>query len=320
MKVRLGYVAIALNLPNVTTSSTLTFTRYKKLLEEEKINKLKEVTLSNIIDLKKILNYNIENNIHFYRITSRLVPLASHPEVFKWNYKKIFKIEFEEVGKIIDKSNMRVDTHPDQFNVINSINEKVVKSTIKELMYHVNIFEAMNYNKGKMVIHIGSSQGGKEKSIQRFIDNFNTFPKIITSKLILENDDKVFNSKEVLELCNKLKIPMVLDYHHHICNPGVVELNDILGDILNTWEKEFFPPKLHISSPKDSQYDRKHSDYINPADFINLIELLKVHNKDVDIMIEAKQKDKALYKLAKDIKLIKPEWKWEDSSTIIIND
>ena len=93
MRIRLGYVAIALNLEKVTSSSTLTYSRYLKLDENERLKKLKEVTYSNIEALEKILRYNIENNIHFYRMTSNLIPLATHPEVMLELYK-IFQKRF----------------------------------------------------------------------------------------------------------------------------------------------------------------------------------------------------------------------------------
>ncbi len=128
MIVRLGYVAIALKLGKVTSSSTLTYTRYNKLKnEEDKIKKLKEITYSNIKDLEKILRYNIENNIHFYRLTSKLIPLATHPKVM-WDFIKYFEKDFKYIGKIIKESNMRVDAHPDHFNVINSDKENVVEN------------------------------------------------------------------------------------------------------------------------------------------------------------------------------------------------
>jgi UV DNA damage endonuclease len=162
MKVRLGYVAIALKLPKVTSSSSVTFKTYSKLaLKEEKLDKLKKVALSNLNDLYKILQYNIENKIHFYRITSALIPLANHPEVINWDYRKIFHKDFEAIGKLIKENNLRVDTHPDQFNVINSINENVVENTKQNLWFHVHLFQDMNYELGKMVIHIGSGQGEK---------------------------------------------------------------------------------------------------------------------------------------------------------------
>lgn len=316
MRVRLGYVALALKLPKVTSSSSVTFKTYSKLaLKEEKLNKLKKVTLSNLDALYKILQYNIENEIHFYRITSALIPLANHPEVEDWDYRKIFHKDFQNLGKLIKDYNLRVDTHPDQFNVINSINENVVENTKQNLWFHVHLFEDMNYELGKMVIHVGSGQGGKEKAINRFINNFNEFPREITEKLILENDDKTFTANDILKICKVLNIPMVLDAHHHICNNDGEPLSSILGDILGTWNKDILIPKVHFSSPKNGEKDRKHSDYINPQDFIKFIDECKVFNKDLDVMIEAKQKDLALYKLVEDIKELKKDWKWIDKTT-----
>lgn len=316
MKVRLGYVAIALKLPKVTSSSSVTFKTYSKLaLKEEKLDKLKKVALSNLNDLYKILQYNIENKIHFYRITSALIPLANHPEVVNWDYRKIFHKDFEAIGKLIKENNLRVDTHPDQFNVINSINENVVENTKQNLWFHVHLFQDMNYELGKMVIHIGSGQGGKEYALNRFINNFNKFPREITEKLILENDDKTFTANDTLKTCRILNIPMVLDVHHHICNNDGEPLSSILGDILDTWNKDILPPKVHFSSPRNGDKDRKHADYINPEDFINFINECKVFNRDLDVMIEAKQKDLALYKLVEDIKELKKDWKWIDKTT-----
>ena len=54
--------------------------------------------------------------------------------------------------------------------------------------------------------------------MERFINNFNKLDENIKSKVILENDDKVFNIRNTLKICEQLKIPMVLDYHHHLCN------------------------------------------------------------------------------------------------------
>lgn len=317
MKVRLGYVAIALKLPKVTSSSTVTYTTYSKLLsEEEKLNKLKKVTLSNLDDLYKILQYNIENKIHFYRITSALIPLATHPEVSNWNYRKIFNKDFEKIGKLIQESNMRVDTHPDQFNVINSVKDEVVKNTERNLIHHVRLFEDINYSLGKMVLHIGSAEGGKEKAMERFITNFKAFPKEITSKLILENDDKTFTAKEVLHICKTVEAPMVLDIHHHACNNEGEDLVQIIEEFLSTWDKEILPPKIHISTPRDGEKDKKHADYIYAEDFVRFIESCRVFNRDIDIMIEAKQKDLALYKLVEDVKSIRPNWIWTDESTL----
>lgn len=319
MRVRLGYVSIALNLPKTTSSSTVTYARYSKMkTDKEKINKLKEVTKSNLDDLEKILRYNIENEIHFYRITSNLIPLLTHPEV-DFDYKRFFRKDFEYIGNLIKGNNIRVDTHPDQFNVINSTKKDVVESTLRNLKAQAELLYDLNYPYGKMVLHVGSSQGGKEESIDRFINNLKLFPQNITDNLIIENDDKTFTAKDVLDLCKRINKPMVLDVHHHICNNEGEEIGELLPEVFKTWENEILPPKIHFSSPREFENDRKHADYINSSDFIKFLEKAKeVCDIDFDIMIEAKQKDLALEKLMKELKELKPEWNYIDKSTIEI--
>lgn len=318
MKIKLGYVAVALNLPGITTSSTLTFTRYKKLMKEERINELKRITRSNMEALKKIFQYNIDREIHFYRLTSKLIPLASHPDVKNWNYKDFFNVELKEIGQIIKEHHLRVDTHPDHFNVINSTRETVFEATLNELKYHNNIFEMMNYPEGKMVMHIGSAMKGKSKSIERFIKNFSRLPQSIKERIILENDDKTFNVNETLFICRQLKIPMVLDYHHYICNKGETQIKKEIENIFNTWDGQVLVPKVHISSPRKGEYDRSHADFVRPEMFFDLINCLKTTDRDVDIMIESKQKDKALLKLASDVRKMDSGIKWLDESTMEI--
>lgn len=318
MNIRIGFVAIALNLEKVTSSSSVTYTNYSKLsTEEKKLDKLKSVTFSNLNSLYRILEYTNNNEIHFYRITSALVPLATHPEV-NWDYRTLFNMDFKRIGKYINNNKMRVDTHPDQFNVINSEREDVVKSTITNLLFHAHLFEDLNYPEGKMVIHVGSSAGGKEKALDRFKENFYRLPKEISSRLIIENDDKTFTAKEILDLCEELSVPMVLDVHHHLCNNKGEKLEELLSEILSTWRGEYFPPKIHFSSPRESEFDRKHADFIEPVSFINFLEMAKSINKDFDIMLEAKMKDIALFKIINDILRMKPEWKFKDKTTLFI--
>lgn len=321
MKIRLGYVAIAINLKNVTSSSTVTFANYNKLRgEEERIKKLKRVTFSNLDDLETILKYNIENNIHFYRLTSKLIPLTTHPQV-AWQYEKYFSKELNTIGTIIKKYNMRLDAHPDQFNVINSVKQKVVEDTIRNLNHAVDLFEIMDYEKGKLVVHTGSSVGGKEESIIRFISQYKTLPSRIKERLILENDDKIFTAKDVLGICEQIKIPMVVDIHHHNCKNDEENIGDLLPHIFSTWDKEILPPKIHFSSPreanKEGNLDRKHADYIDVNEFVSFLDLARESvNRDFDVMIEAKKKNQALFQLMKDLSKINYDCKFIDNSTI----
>lgn len=301
MHIRLGYVAISKTL-DITTSHTLTYTNYVKIVNnsnKEKANqKLKEITNKNLDNLIKILDYNIKNNIHFYRLSSRLFPLATHKQV-DYNFLSVFKPKLQKIGKIINDNKIRVDIHLDQFCVLNSIDPNIVESTINIIKFYKNMFNTMNI-KSKMIIHIGSSKEGKEKSIQRFINNFNLLDEESKKLIIIENDDKIYNIKDIIKISNKLNIPIVLDYHHHICNNDSTIIQDYIEDIFNSWKEDI--PKIHFSSPKNAKDKRAHNDYINSSDFIEFINEIKFINRNYDIMIEAKQKDFALFKLVRELK------------------
>ena len=311
MKIRLGYVAISKAL-DVTSSSAFTYTEFNK---NNDFSKLDRVIKSNFNDLEKILNYNIKNNIHFYRLTSKLIPLATHKEV-KFDYIDKYKDEYFKISKIINENSIRIDVHPDQFCVLNSVNKEVVESTFSILKYHFNILKALNIENPIIILHIGSSAFGKENSIKRFINNFNKIPKEIQKCIALENDDKVFNPDDVLYICKKINVPFVFDYHHNRCNP-CNDINNIIKDILNTWKN--INPKIHISSSKNKTKKdfRSHSDYIDINDFLNLISLIKKCDKDIDIMIEAKEKDDALFRLIRQIKYY-TDYKFIDDTTFYV--
>lgn len=315
MKVRLGYVAIALRLDKVTSSSPVTYKKYASLSsKEEQLSLLTRVAQSNLYDLSKILQYNAQQDIHFYRMTSKLIPLATHPEVL-WDYSNGIGKQCQVISHLIKKYEMRIDAHPDQFNVLNSVNEPVIESSIRTLEHQLHLFDLFDIEHGKMVLHVGGKAGGKEAALLRFKETFFKLPTRLRQALILENDDKTYSVKDVLGLCQDLSIPMVLDIHHHRCYREGEELGEMISDIFKTWQNDYWPPKVHISSGKEFETDRRHSDFIDVQDLIRFIELIQPLNQDVDIMIEAKQKDLALYRLVHDLKEARPHWKWIDQTT-----
>ncbi len=307
MKIRLGYVALSKTI-DITTSHTITYTNYKK---DPDTKKLEKIINKNLDALEQILIYNKRNNIHFYRMSSNIFPLATHPNI-KYNAIKIFANRLKKIGNIIKDNNMRVDIHLDQYCVLNSINEEVVKSTINIIKFYKNMFKAMEL-KTKMIIHIGSATNGKQEGIKRFIDNFKKLDKESRSMLIIENDDKVYNVKDTLMIAQQLKIPMVLDYHHYICNNEGENINDYIKEIFKTWQET---PKIHFSSPKNKKEKRAHHDYINSDDFINFLNKISKIKTDFDIMIEAKEKDNALFKLVRELKY--KNYKFIDDTTLKI--
>ena len=313
MKVRLGYVALSKALDDVTTSSTITYTNY--INKNYNTSKLLEITKNNLDSLYEIIKYNVKNNFHFYILTSKLVPLATHDKV-DFDYITPLLDEYKKIGKLINDNNIRVDTHPDQYAVLNSMDSKIVKNTVEILEYHYKIMDAIGIKDKIIILHVGSSACGKKASITRFINNFNKLPDHIKKCIAVENDDKVYNIKDVLELCHKINVPMVLDYHHFICNNEKEDINDYLKEIIDTWNGKI--PKMHFSSPKSKlkKEFRSHSDYINKKCFIKFINILKKQDKDIDIMLEAKAKDDAVSRLARCLKY-ETNYKFLDETTFI---
>jgi len=312
MKIRLGYACVTETL-NITTSTNYTYTNY---IKEKDLDKLNNIIKSNLEGLKEILNYNLKNNIHFYRLSSKLIPLATKEDV-KFNYIDKYKNEYKKISDIINKNKMRVDFHPDQFCVLNSIKKEVVSNSIEILKYHYDILDSLKIKDKVLILHIGSNVFGKEKSLSRFIKNYSLLPKNIKDSIVIENDDKVFNIKDCLYLNNKLDIPIVLDYHHYICNNNKEDLYKNIDKIFSTWKT--INPKIHFSSPKSKlkKEMRSHNDYIDSEIFIDFIERIKHLNYDIDIMIEAKKKDEAMFRLIREIKY-KTNYKFIDDTTFIV--
>ena len=310
MKIHLGYVAISKAL-DVTSSSTITYTNYKN---NNDINKLYEIINKNLDALAEIIKYNIKNNLHFYRLTSKLIPLTTHDDV-DYDYINPFKNKFNYLSILI--KNLRVDVHPDQFAVLNSPKISIVKNTFKILEYHYNILDALKIQDKVIILHVGGCQFGKQKSITRFINNFNKLPKYIQECIVIENDDKIFNVNDCLYISNKLNIPVVLDYHHFICNNNGELIEDLILDIFKTWKNK--TPKIHFSSPKSNlkREFRSHHGYINADTFIEFLNKIKFINQDFDIMLEAKAKDDALYRLVRELKY-KTNYTFIDESTFIM--
>lgn len=315
MKIRLGYVAISKSLDNVTSSHSISYTEFLKNNQDN--NKIYEKIEKNLIDLEKIIDYNIKNNIHFYRLTSNLIPLATHKKV-SFEYINKFEKYYKRISTKIKNNNMRIDIHPDQFTVLNSTKKEVIENTFNILKHQYKILKALDIKNKIIILHTGSNVFGKEKSIKRFINNFNKLPNYIKECIALENDDKTFNIIDVLSICKNLNIPCVLDYHHHLCNGVDINIKDYYQKIFSTWKN--INPKIHFSSPKNKTKKdiRSHHDYIDSDSFIDFIEEIKKLNCDIDIMIEAKEKDEAMFRLIRNLKY-KTNYKFIDDTTFEVN-
>ena len=260
---------------------------------------LKAIIVNNLELTKETLLWNINHNIFMYRATSKLVPFATHEEMlrdfnFRW-YKDndIVKL-LSEIKAIVDSNNIRLSMHPDQFTVLNSPNEQVIKNSIRNLQYHKDILTSMGGS--DLIIHTGGVYGDKKEAIKRFINTYNSLDKKISRFLRLENDDISYTVADVLSISKLCGIPIVLDIHHHNCNnDGEIHIANSILDIKNSWNNTKLIPKCHISTGISSYTDKRHADLISYGDYFAFCEITK--DISIDLMVEAKSKEQAVLQL-----------------------
>ena len=306
MLVRFGFVAMSVTLEKASPSKTVTLKTYQQLVERDlKVarEKVKRVARGNLINSLRLLRHCKVHGIEIYRFSSKIIPLATHPELSDWDYIEDLKEQLSEIGNFIKENKMRVTFHPDHYTLINSPKEEVFKSAIIDLTHHCRIFKAMGLDEhAKLITHVGGGYNNKEESLERFIENWARIPKDIARRMTLENDDKIFTANETLYLCEKLMLPMVLDIHHFKCNHEEEStLEEIYPRVISTWKYTGLPPKIHVSSPRNDTDFRSHNDYVKADDLYPFLMLARKYNVDLDVMVEAKQKDKAMFKLVQEL-------------------
>jgi len=292
----IGYACINMNLSEsgITTNRSM----IKKTFLQKGINYASELALKNVQDLEKIVKWNVEHNILFFRMSSDMFPWASEYNVEDMENIEEIKTILQRVGEYATAHNVRLTTHPGPFNVLCSPNPNVVQNTIRDLEMHGKLFDMMGlslspYN--KINIHCNGTYGDKTASLNRWCENFELLSNSVKSRLTIENDDKasMYSVKDLMFIHNSVGIPIVFDYHHHQFCTGDLSTKDALEMAISTWGSGI-TPIVHYSSSRAKETGnikekpQAHADYI--------LEKIDTYGKQVDIMLECKAKELALLK------------------------
>ena len=254
----------------------------------------------NLECLKMILEFNVEKHLLFFRISSDLIPLASHP-VCKCDWENKFENEFLQIGKIIKENNIRISMHPDQFTLLNSPRESVFNNSLNELNYHCRLLDAMKLDStAKIQIHIGGVYGDKPVSVDRFIENYKILPERIKKRLVIENDDKSYSLRDCLYINSKTGIPVLFDIFHHQINNNGESLNQCFTSFSKTWNDKDGIPMVDYSQQRPGAKTGSHTYEINIDEFRQCV--FKLKKFDYDIMLEIKDKEKSALKALRVIK------------------
>ncbi|MBU9673682.1 UV DNA damage repair endonuclease UvsE [Planococcus sp. CP5-4] len=279
---RLGYACMNTELKTVFRTLRLA------TAEKEGVEKIKELTIQNMETTLEVIRWNLEQGILFYRASSSIIPLSTHPiNDWRWWEDEDFLAIAGEIRRLVNKHGIRVSVHPGQYTVLNSPKPEVVRKSIEDLEYHDKLIQLLGGT--DIILHTGGAYGDKETAKQRFAENYLRLSDSIRQRLRLENDDKTFTLRDVLDVHAICHVPICFDIHHHNCNNDGEPVD--FSEILATWEG-YGRPKVHISTGREGFTDLRHHDLISEEDFTELLKLVKGY--EVDIMFEAKLKEQAV--------------------------
>lgn len=280
---RIGYPCINRSI-GCTASHTFRLASYT---EERLIETVKE----NLVCLKKILQYNLEHGMLFFRITSDLVPFASHP-ICTFPWQEHFAGEFRIIGEFIRQHGFRISMHPDQFVLLNAPDTGVFQRSIADLVYQTQVLDLMGLNTtAKVQIHVGGVYGDKPLSMDRFSSNYELLDTAIKNRLVIENDERLYTISDCLAIHKRTGIPVIADsFHHSLLNNGE-RFAQLLKPLRATWKAHDGIPMVDYSSQEPGKRMGAHAEHIVPEEFRQFLNETRM--ADFDIMLEIKDKEKS---------------------------
>jgi UV DNA damage endonuclease len=293
MLARLGFVASVLS-EDLSTSRTCR-------LRNATVSRIRDLIAENLQALDGVVSFLDRHDIRLYRISSNVIPYASH-HVNTLAWWDEYAGTLKRLGRRLRRRGIRVSTHPGQYTVLNSPHQPIVRAASAELMYHARLLDALDAAEDcKIVVHVGGLYGDSERvAAGRFVSTVKSLPSPVRRRLVVENDDRLFDADEVLRVGKATSIPVVFDWLHHRANPCARPVSQVLEDIFATWKRHDGRPKIHLSSQAANGPAGAHAEYVNPRD---LVEFLAVApDLPFDCMLEAKQKDRALLRLREELK------------------
>ncbi|KAL8686375.1 MAG: hypothetical protein Q9218_007152 [Villophora microphyllina] len=270
---------------------------------------VEQLCLANVRDIPKMLRWNDRYGIKFMRLSSEMFPFASHEE-YGYKLAPFASEALAEAGKVAAELGHRLTTHPGQYTQLGSPRKSVIDNALRDLDYHAEMLSLLKLppqqdRDAVMILHLGGVFGDKEATLNRFRENYVGLPQGVKDRLVLENDDVSWSVHELLPLCEELNIPMVLDFHHHniIFDPtqireGTKDIVDLYPRILATWKRKNITPKMHYSEPTPAAITGRQRRKHNPRPAT-----LPPCPPDMDLMIEAKDKEQAVFELMRTFKL-----------------
>lgn len=283
MGVKIGYPCINYTVP-CRGNRTFRLASYSK-------DRFIATVHGNLACLRSIIDYNTKNGILFFRITSDIIPFASHP-ICTFDWRHYFREELYTLGDIIREHDMRISMHPDQFVLINALDPDIVLRSVRELRYHAAFLDAMGLDESaKIQIHIGGKYGNRTASLGRFVERYHTLPLAVQKRLVVENDDRSYTVSDCIMVSETTGVPVLFDIFHHELNSSGGTVADVLTMVSSTWQRNDGIPMVDYSSQEPGQKRGSHATRLNGHHFQQFLQ--KSRGFDFDVMLEIKEKEQA---------------------------
>ncbi|RJP35681.1 MAG: UV DNA damage repair endonuclease UvsE [Actinobacteria bacterium] len=280
---KIGYACINLSL---ACRSSRTFR-----LKSYSAGNMERTVGGNLSCLREQLRYNLEHGIYYFRISSDLVPFASHPAC-DYPWQRVFRGEFEAIGGFVAEHAMRVTMHPDQFILINSLDEDVYRRSAAELAYHARVLDLMGLDAShKIQIHVGGVYGDRGAGISRFAGRYGKLPAKVRRRLVVENDERSYGLADCLEVHARTGVPVVFDTLHHDANNRGEKTVEALKLAGATWGGKDGAPMVDYSSQRKGGKPGAHAYSLDSRDFRSFLRAAR--GIDFDIMLEVKNKERS---------------------------
>lgn len=261
------------------------------------VPKAQEKATQNIRDLIQMIEWNHHNNISCLRISSDIFP---H---FTDNETEPYTIDFarqllKQAGDLANLYGQRIIMHPGQYNQVGAENPEVFIKTIADLRHHADILDAMGIDKnGIIIVHGGGVYKSKQQTMARWIEQFKKLPENVKNRLVIENCEKNYCAEDCLQIANTCGIPVVFDFHHYNCwKHNQKPIHEIMPEIIQTWQRNNRRIVMHISDQDPNRQLGAHHDYVDKLPD-ELFQTIIQYNVDIDLEIEAKMKEQAIFKL-----------------------
>ncbi|MFB6167807.1 MAG: UV DNA damage repair endonuclease UvsE [Haloferacaceae archaeon] len=261
--------------------------------EERGLAYASELALQNVRDLHAILEWNVANEIRFYRCTSSLVPWNSQFDLADLPDYEALREAAERVGDLVEREGLRLTFHPNYWCRLGSDDADTRANSVGAVEYHADWLDLMGLDRSPYYginVHIGATYGDKAATAGRFRDAIGELSPGARQRLTVENDDResLWSVPELVDALEGTVVPVVFDYHHHTFTDRGLTYREAFDAAAATWGD--VRPTTHYSEPA-----RLHGADARPQAHAEFPARVPTWLRErSDVMIEADGKERAL--------------------------